>query len=64
MSDRRTFIKNIGGLAGGLTLLPFANSVGAGVYEPESNALLIPPDTGNDEDFWGWVRESYTTYPN
>ena len=46
MSDRRAFIKNIGGLAGGLSLLPLTNSVGAGVYDHESNALLIPPDNG------------------
>lgn len=64
MSDRRSFIKNIGGLAGGLTLLPLANSVGATNEVSDFNSLLIPPDSGNDDDFWGWVRESYTMSPN
>lgn len=64
MSDRRSFIKNIGGLAGGLTLLPLANSVGATTEVNDLNSLLIPPDSGNDDDFWGWVRESYTMSPN
>lgn len=64
MSDRRSFIKNIGGLAGGLTLLPLANSVGATTEVNDLNSLLIPPDSDNDDDFWGWVRESYTMSPN
>jgi selenocysteine lyase/cysteine desulfurase len=65
MSDRRAFIKNIGGLAGGLSLLPLTNSVIAGTPALDNNLLLTPPpDTGDDEDFWGWVRESYTISPN
>ena len=65
MSDRRAFIRNIGGLAGGIPLLSLAQPVFAGIPGPDySMNLLTPPDTGSDEDFWGWVRESYTMSPN
>jgi selenocysteine lyase/cysteine desulfurase len=65
MTDRRTFIRNIGGLAGGIPLLSLAQPVFAGIPDPDySMNLLTPPDTGSDEDFWGWVRESYTMSPN
>jgi selenocysteine lyase/cysteine desulfurase len=64
MADRRAFIKNIGGLAGGLSLLPLTNSVIAGAPHSEVLAALTPPENGNEEDFWGWVRESYTISPN
>ncbi len=65
MSDRRAFIRNIGGLAGGISLLSLAQPVIAGFPELDKTMnLLTPPETGNDEDFWGWVRESYTISPN
>jgi selenocysteine lyase/cysteine desulfurase len=64
MSDRRAFIKNIGGLAGGLSLLPLTNSVIAGAPHSEILAAMTPPENGNKGDFWGWVRESYTISPN
>ncbi len=65
MSDRRAFIRNIGGLAGGIPLLSLAQPMFAGIPGPDQSMnLLTPPDTGSDEDFWGWVRESYTMSPN
>jgi selenocysteine lyase/cysteine desulfurase len=64
MSDRRAFIRNIGGLAGGLTLLPITNSVITDTAQSAILPTLTPPENGSDEDFWGWVRESYTISPN
>jgi selenocysteine lyase/cysteine desulfurase len=65
MSDRRTFIRNIGGIAGGISLLSLTPSSIAALPSPANSFnLLSPPETGNDDDFWGWVRESYTISPN
>ena len=65
MTNRRAFIRNIGGLAGGIPLLSLTQPVIAGIPGLDSAMnLLTPPETGSDEDFWGWVRESYTMSPN
>ena len=65
MTDRRAFIRNIGGLAGGIPLLSLAQPLIAGIPGLDNTKnLLTPPESGSDEDFWGWVRESYTMSPN
>lgn len=65
MTDRRAFIRNIGGLAGGIPLLSLAQPLIAGIPGLDNTMnLLTPPENGSDEDFWGWVRESYTMSPN
>lgn len=65
MHSRRRFIQAISGAAGTLPFLSFANPAFAEVAK-DYQALLTQPGRGtpDDEDFWGWVREQFTTSPN
>ena len=65
MSSRRKFLTQLG-ITGSLPFITFANPIFA-----EEAKKRIPnslPGMDNnlpmDEDFWGWVRESYTVSPN
>ncbi len=66
MVSRRDFISKSTLLAGSLSFLKFSNPVFAETLEKKVNKLgsLSPGETANDEDFWSWVRESYTLSPN
>jgi len=65
MAGRRDFLKQMGGIAGGITFFSLARPGFAGITEAaRSIAHLSPLESAGDEDFWGWVRESYTVSPN
>lgn len=66
MSDRRTFLRRLGIGAGTLPFLQFADPAFAAAsrerrFRPGD---AVPAASGVDEEFWGWVRESYTVSPN
>ena len=60
MSDRRSFLKRLGTMSGGLPFLHLSDPA----FAAEASERMKTPPTGGDEDFWGWVRESYTVSPN
>jgi selenocysteine lyase/cysteine desulfurase len=60
MSDRRSFLKRLGTVSGGLPFLQLSDPA----FAAEASERMKTPPTGDDEDFWGWVRESYTVSPN
>ena len=62
MSDRRSFLKSLGLVSGGLPFLQLSDPVFAA--EAAERMKSSVPVSGDDEDFWGWVRESYTVSPN
>lgn len=66
MSNRRTFIKQIGGVAGAIAVSEIFSPAFAGEFKSMSKRImnLPPPDAARDEDFWGWVKECYTVSPN
>ncbi len=66
MVSRRDFIGKSALLAGSLSFLKFSNPAFAESFEKKVETQnLVPPDiTASDEDFWSWVRESYTLSPN
>jgi selenocysteine lyase/cysteine desulfurase len=66
MSDRRTFLRRLGIGAGTLPFLQFADPTFAHASRERHfrTGDALPAATGADEDFWGWVRESYTVSPN
>ncbi len=66
MSNRRTFIKQFGGIAGTIALSDVFGSVFAGEFKNMSKSIadLSPPLAAMDEDFWGWIKEQYTVSPN
>lgn len=62
MASRRNFLQKLSHTVGGLSFLTFANPVFAEEAWLQMNRYkdqMLP-----DEDFWGWVRESYTVSPN
>ena len=66
MSNRRTFIKQFGGVAGAIALSQVFGSVFAEEFKSMSKRIadMSPSDAASDEDFWGWVKECYTVSPN
>ncbi|MFT6850189.1 MAG: selenocysteine lyase/cysteine desulfurase [Sphingobacteriales bacterium] len=66
MSNRRDFFKNLTALAGVSSFMAFADEVSARELESVSKMLASdrPEETAKDENFWGWVRESYTVSAN
>jgi len=66
MSSRRKFLTQIGLTTGSLPFLSFANPLFAEEakkrFQKSNSSQGL--DNPGDEDFWGWVRESYTTSPN
>ena len=66
MTSRRKFLNQIGLATGSLPFLSFANPIfaeEARMQQQTTRSGLLSGMPG-DEDFWGWVRESYTTSPN
>jgi selenocysteine lyase/cysteine desulfurase len=66
MSSRRKFLTQLGLTSGSLPFLTFANPLFAAEaknYLPKSSSHY-KGQIHDDEDFWGWIRESYTTSPN
>lgn len=63
---RRDFLKRTAGIAGALTLTGFLDPLYAEELKSQSKRLasLSPEAAASDEDFWSWVRESYTVSPN
>jgi selenocysteine lyase/cysteine desulfurase len=63
---RRDFLKRTAGIAGALTLASFLDPLYAEELKTQSKrvAAMSPEAAASDEDFWGWVRESYTVSPN
>lgn len=64
MSTRRKFLTHLGLATGSLPFLSFANPGFAEEAYNRMQKARSNADTPGDEDFWGWVRESYTTSPN
>jgi selenocysteine lyase/cysteine desulfurase len=64
--DRRDFFIKSAGATAGLTFLSAIDKVYAAELENQVNRIknLSPETAAADEDFWGWVRESYTISPN
>jgi selenocysteine lyase/cysteine desulfurase len=64
--DRRKFLLASAGAAGSMSLLASVNKVFAAEFESQINRLnkLSAEEAAADEDFWGWVRQSYTVSPN
>lgn len=66
MTDRRDFMKQAGAFAGTLALSSFIPSAFARELEIQTGKISgkTPDESASDEDFWNWVRESYTVSPN
>jgi selenocysteine lyase/cysteine desulfurase len=66
MDSRRKFLKKAGAAAGALALSPLLTKSEVLEWEEKTNYLakLDPKKITNDEDFWGWVRESFTVSTN
>jgi len=66
MSTRRFFLKTAGTVAGTLSIAPvLAETAARDWKEMEKTIADIAPETlASDEDFWGWIKESYTVSPN
>lgn len=65
--DRRNFMQKGGAFTiGGLAFLSSINKSFASSFEKQLNRLenMSPDASASDEDFWGWIRESYTVSPN
>ena len=60
MPDRRRFLKRLGAFTGALPFLQLADPA----FAEEAAHWRSAVPGGDDEDFWGWVRASYTVSPN
>ncbi len=63
MANRRTFVKTAGAIAGGLTLAGMMPAFGKDMDFQQFLKHNIPgakDGNGSDEDFWSWVKNSYT----
>ncbi|HYG52772.1 MAG TPA: twin-arginine translocation signal domain-containing protein, partial [Flavobacteriales bacterium] len=66
MESRRKFLKTAGALAGAMAFSPLLSKAEVKTFEEKAKYLagLDPATITNDEDFWSWVRESFTVSPN
>lgn len=66
MSSRRNFLQGLTATAGSLSFLSFANTAFANeaLRKFERFHTQPPVDAVTDDDFWNWVKESYTVSPN
>ncbi|MGZ3930343.1 MAG: aminotransferase class V-fold PLP-dependent enzyme, partial [Bacteroidia bacterium] len=64
--DRRDFFLRSAAATTGLTFLSAIDKVYAAELEHQLNRIenLNPLAAAGDEDFWGWVKESFTVSPN
>ena len=62
MTNRRDFLRQAGMAAGAITLASMLPSSLANAMEKASNKIshLTPSEAATDEDFWNYIRESYT----
>src|SRR6202142_1344351 len=62
MTTRRSFMKKAALVAGSMSFLKFTDPLFAAELEKQVKRVskLTPADTASDEDFWGWVKESFT----
>ena len=61
MNARRKFIKQTAAVAGAMSFAEFINPLFAAEMKSQADkmATLSPAEAATNEDFWGWVRESY-----
>jgi selenocysteine lyase/cysteine desulfurase len=66
MSDRRTFLKQTAAAAGTFSLLKLNEPLFAAELENHLQRIRdLPADeAARDEDFWNYIRESFTVSPN
>lgn len=66
MYSRKTFLKQAAFATAGLSLLDWMEPVQAAAWEKQLTRIepMSPAAVAEDEDFWNWVREQYTTSPN
>lgn len=64
--NRRDFMQKGAFTLGGLAFLSNINKSYASSLEKHVNRLenMSPHESASDEDFWGWIRESFTVSPN
>jgi selenocysteine lyase/cysteine desulfurase len=62
MGSRRGFLEGLARTAGSFAFLSMANPVFAEVAFGKMEKYQL--ESSPDEDFWGWIRESYTVSPN
>lgn len=64
--DRRDFMQKGAFTLTGLAFLSSINKSFAGNLEKKLNAIekMSPEASADNEDFWGWVKESFTVSPN
>jgi len=64
--DRRRFMLASAGTLGSLSFLSAINKTFAAELESQVNRVenMSVDAAAEDEDFWGWVRESFTVSPN
>ena len=62
MASRRSFLEGLSKAAGSLAFLSMANPVFAEEAYRKMEKYHNHPSP--DDDFWGWIRESYTMSPN
>lgn len=65
--NRRDFVQKGGTFSlGGLAFLSSINKTFASTFEKQISRLenISIADSASDEDFWSWIRESYTISPN
>ena len=62
MDSRRKFLQGLAATAGSFGFLSIANNAFANeaIKRFDKFQALTPKDAMNDEDFWNWVKESYT----
>lgn len=66
MSSRRKFLRNLAGTTGAFSFLAWSDPAFANEAKgrQESFRALGPDKAMTDDDFWSWIRESYTVSPN
>ncbi|MBA3663297.1 MAG: aminotransferase class V-fold PLP-dependent enzyme [Bacteroidetes bacterium] len=65
--DRRNFMQKSGAVSlTGLAFLSSINKSFASSFEKQLNRLenMSPESGASDDDFWNWIRESFTVSPN
>jgi|ERR1051325_1067957 selenocysteine lyase/cysteine desulfurase len=66
MSTRRSFLKKAAIAAGSFSFLKLTDPLFAAELERQVKRVdkLSPLDAASDEDFWSWIRESFTVSAN
>ena len=66
MNTRRTFLKQTAGIAGAMSFAEFINPIFAAEMKLQGDKIAAqsPAEAAQNEDFWGWIKESFTVSPN